>query len=426
MTSHPETLPARIIDDDLPTGNSQDGSAGNLSQLTSLACIYPSAEISATSKGAVSRALAQLLEWAAEEFPGIDIVAACPGGGDVARVRYVDPQLSDFQRLVYRVLRQRIVRTFIPSRLLPDLQRLHARRGVASLIGEFGVPEVVICTTLSGPVAARAKMKDARIIYWIHRAPLMGQELDVLNAVRCADVVVVNSRALYDVLFQVICRNEFRAPVWIIEPYVNFRPRRVTDDDERNAMRSELGLGPTDIAIAHIGRSPAKGLQIVEHALALCTNTDRKVVLLSAGGKRPFIRWIAPNVEIRELGILSWERLAKLYQSSDLGVVPSVWFESFGLVTLEMMSAGLCVIGSRVGGIEQVIDNEVNGFLVDRPNDVQQWATVMQRLMDNPRLRCQIGSVASHWAEDRFTRDQFLEGWGRLFDSFLPDHTNHG
>ncbi|MFX6269921.1 glycosyltransferase, partial [Acinetobacter baumannii] len=56
---------------------------------------------------------------------------------------------------------------------------------------------------------------------------------------------------------------------------------------------------------------------------------------------------------------------------ADVIVVPSRW-EGFGLIAVEAMRAGLAVIASRVGGLAEVVEEGVTGFLVepDKPEEI--------------------------------------------------------
>ncbi|MET0499052.1 MAG: glycosyltransferase [Steroidobacteraceae bacterium] len=69
----------------------------------------------------------------------------------------------------------------------------------------------------------------------------------------------------------------------------------------------------------------------------------------------------------RRVGWLSPESLQAYYRSADLLVVPSRW-EGFGLVALEAMRAGLPVIASSVGGLREIVDHGVTGWLIPSRN----------------------------------------------------------
>ncbi|MCK4234495.1 glycosyltransferase family 4 protein [candidate division WOR-3 bacterium] len=67
---------------------------------------------------------------------------------------------------------------------------------------------------------------------------------------------------------------------------------------------------------------------------------------------------------VKYLGCIKHDDLAQYFASSDITIVPSRWEDPCPLVVMESMSTGTPVIGSRIGGIPELIDNGKNGFLV--------------------------------------------------------------
>ena len=69
-------------------------------------------------------------------------------------------------------------------------------------------------------------------------------------------------------------------------------------------------------------------------------------------------------------GWLSQAQLERLFESADVLVIPSRW-EGFGLIAAEAMRAGLAVMATRVGGLPEIIVDEVCGVLVE-PGSAQE------------------------------------------------------
>ncbi|QVL52563.1 MAG: glycosyltransferase [Cyanobium sp. M30B3] len=89
--------------------------------------------------------------------------------------------------------------------------------------------------------------------------------------------------------------------------------------------------------------------------------------------------------------------MANFYSSQDILVAPSIWPESFGLVTREAISAGLWVIASDIGALAEPIKDGINGNSL-RPNDVEELAAaildVHQRGINHDQISSQPISVA--------------------------------
>ena len=87
------------------------------------------------------------------------------------------------------------------------------------------------------------------------------------------------------------------------------------------------------------------------------------------------------------------------YAASDFAVLPSKdSSEGFGLVLLEAMSTGKAVIGSRVGGVVEVVRDGYNGMLVE-PNNVDELARAMLILFEDDRTRLLMGRYGRTFAE---------------------------
>ena len=101
------------------------------------------------------------------------------------------------------------------------------------------------------------------------------------------------------------------------------------------------------------------------------------------------------------VGHVSTEQLADLYATSELAVCPSL-YEGFGLPALEAMACGTPVVGTRTGGLPEVIEHGVTGLLVP-PADVAALADAIARLMTDDRRRGEMGKAARDSAVERFS-----------------------
>ena len=117
---------------------------------------------------------------------------------------------------------------------------------------------------------------------------------------------------------------------------------------------------------------------------------------------------------VRFLGLVSDEELVRLYASCDLFVAPSR-FESFGLILVEAMMWGKPVIGSRVGGMEEIVEEGGNGFLVP-PGDVNALGAAITELLRSPELRERFGRRSRELYVERFTVARMVRDANRQYD----------
>ena len=83
----------------------------------------------------------------------------------------------------------------------------------------------------------------------------------------------------------------------------------------------------------------------------------------------------------------------RAWEAALFGVAPSIWPDPLPGVIREAMSLGKAVVGTRVGGIPDIIVDGENGLLVE-PGDEIGLATAMTRLIDDPQLRERLGAQA--------------------------------
>jgi len=127
--------------------------------------------------------------------------------------------------------------------------------------------------------------------------------------------------------------------------------------------------------------------------------------LLIVGGGNFADRYkrLATDLGIRDstifAGSVSDDLLPQYYAACDLFVMPSKnRSEGFGLALLEAMASGKPTIGSRVGGVVDVIMDEETGLLVE-PNDKARLAQAMVTLLCDQELRSRMGKRGREIAE---------------------------
>lgn len=101
------------------------------------------------------------------------------------------------------------------------------------------------------------------------------------------------------------------------------------------------------------------------------------------------------------LGKLEHKEVIDIMKQYDIFSLPS-YKEGFGMVYIEAMAQGIPVIGVKGEGIEDAIENGVNGFLVERKN-IEELVKIMKFLIENPYKRIDIGKCAIETVLNKFT-----------------------
>lgn len=122
------------------------------------------------------------------------------------------------------------------------------------------------------------------------------------------------------------------------------------------------------------------------------------------------------NVEF--LGYKSGEELNKLIANASFVVVPSEWYENCSMVVLESMAFGKPVIGSRIGGIPEQIEEGKTGFLFERGN-VEELTEKIALLGADKSLRQRFGRNARKKLENEYSLDEHCQKLENIYKDLL-------
>jgi glycosyltransferase involved in cell wall biosynthesis len=154
----------------------------------------------------------------------------------------------------------------------------------------------------------------------------------------------------------------------------------------RDQLRASFGVeGPL---LAFAGRfTRAKALDVLNEAVERVEG----VTLLAAGDGEE--RAELSGARVRLLGALPRERVLELFAASDAAVLSSSW-ETFSHMLVEALSVGTPVIATRVGGVPEIVEDDVNGLLVP-PDDPAALADAIRRFFADDSLRSRLTAAAA-------------------------------
>jgi len=160
-------------------------------------------------------------------------------------------------------------------------------------------------------------------------------------------------------------------------------------DTERFAVAEPARLGPGR-KLLFVGRLDArKGfrLAVAAYACLAAERPDLRLVVVGEGPERTAAEGLPPELRERVLllGALPNRDLPPIHAACDAFVAPNVGGESFGIVLVEAMAAGLPVVASAIPGFDEVIRDGVDGLLVP-PGDLEALTRALGRVLDEPEL----------------------------------------
>ena len=201
-------------------------------------------------------------------------------------------------------------------------------------------------------------------------------------------------------------------------------PVEAVPPEEREALRSALGIPPGAAAFGILARiEDYKGHLYLAQAARLLKDrgrTDFRVLVAGTGGFEQTLARAVKDLGVEELvKLLGFRSDAdKLLNALDVQLNASYGTEATSMALLEGMSLGLPTVASDYGGNPYVIRGGETGILFPS-RDSRALADAMERLMDHPEQRAEMGRKAREDFQSRFTGQVFARETEKVYDSML-------
>jgi len=267
---------------------------------------------------------------------------------------------------------------------------------------------------------------------YLARQLLLPRQLGVITTLHGTDITVVGLEPAYFRITQFSIQSSDRVtavskflrdraeesfgitrPIEVIYNFVDpkvFAPRK----------RSSLRLAPPDSRVLmHASNFRAvKNIPTVIHVFAeVRKRLLAKLVMVGDGPEKAGAEALARELGVERdvLFLGNQDCMEELLPLADVFLLPSS-SESFGLVALEAMSAEVPVVASNAGGIPEVVENGVTGFLHD-PLHVAGFVSSVLKLLANEPLRRTMGRRGRRMARERFDVDDMVDRYIKVYDS---------
>jgi glycosyltransferase involved in cell wall biosynthesis len=198
----------------------------------------------------------------------------------------------------------------------------------------------------------------------------------------------------------------------IILKYCN-EPKRITyiNDGIPESQIKEFKDSPQDdnkIKIISVGYlEKRKGHEFVIRAVAnlIKEGFEPEYNIIGEGENFSSLKELVRQLDlfdrVKFLGLKTQDEVYRYLSQADIFCLPS-WDEAFGVVYLEAMAARLPVIACKAQGIEDVIQDGINGLLAE-PKDADSVEKLLKKLIENPQLRKDIAEKARLTVLNQFT-----------------------
>jgi len=236
------------------------------------------------------------------------------------------------------------------------------------------------------------------------------------------------ARARYVAARRIIAVSEFVARsvadsglppsvIRVVYDGVNLPP--LATDDSRRRSRERWSVAGDEPLIGCVGYLlPEKGQEFLLRALPdiRARFGNCRLLLVGDGPERPHLERLADQLGVRTAvhfaGLV--KDLDEVYQALDVFVFPSL-AEPLGSSLLMAMAAGLPAVAVASGAVPEVIESEVSGLLVSRP-EISEIAASVIRLLADSQLAARLGLRAREVICERFTADRMVEETVRVYN----------
>lgn len=175
------------------------------------------------------------------------------------------------------------------------------------------------------------------------------------------------------------------------------------------ALREGIA-GDAEKVVMHVSNyRPVKRIDAVVRVFAMiASRVNARLVLVGEGPDLEPALHLASMLAVSDRVHATGPQTAiiPLLSQADLFLLPSAQ-ESFGLAAAEAMACEVPVVASRVGGLPEVIDHGVTGFLHE-PNDLDGMAESAVNLLTDEALRSRVAAAARRWIAERFCADRVV------------------
>jgi len=200
-----------------------------------------------------------------------------------------------------------------------------------------------------------------------------------------------------------------------------FKPTVRTVSDQ---VREKWGLNADDAVVGIVSKLwEGKGHKTLIEAIAILKICLRNVKLLIVGEGylEKELRHLVSNLKLTDSVVFTGfcTDVPSLISAFDVAVLPS-FFEGMGRVLLEAMAMEKPVVASNVGGIPDIVDDGINGFLVT-PGNVEELTVAIEKLLQNKDLAVQMGKAGREHLGREFSADFMVQSIEKVYRELLGE-----
>jgi spore coat protein SA len=283
----------------------------------------------------------------------------------------------------------------------------------------------------------RRKHPRTRIILSLHSVTFISKPhigfMELRACLHCADRIVVNSLFLKQFLMAKVPHLGNRIEV----NHLGVNPEQfISRWTERGALERTLQLENEGYRgkkiILFVGRLVSiKGVHHLLQVMSQIKEQEPDAVLVIVGsafyGKDVLTDYVIKlhqmgaqiPAHVRFVSYVPYEEIQNWFLMADVVVVPSEKNEAFGLVNVEAMAAGIPVIATRAGGMKEIVEDGVTGYLIEEKRLESELQEKILELLHSPDRVQWMGINSMLRVQRCFTWKHTAERWMVLYRSMV-------
>lgn len=280
--------------------------------------------------------------------------------------------------------------------------------------------------------AVVSKMKDVPVVVSVPGSDALVARQNIIFrslarfATNTANLITSNSPHLRDSLISEIGIDRTK---FAIVPYgVGVEIKR-TSSSELGEIKDSLGIEPNELVILAVSRLVyKKGLRYLIEAIPQVRSARKfRVVIVGWGPLRAELEGLISRLGVEGKVIMAGgvgrDQISKYYNMADIFVMASIMDESGNLddqsvAITEAMACGKPIIATDWEGNRLAVKDGVNGFIVPE-KDSSAIAGALDKLIDSPQLRREMGRQGLKLAEEEFNFDIIGRNLSQIFKDIL-------
>lgn len=193
-------------------------------------------------------------------------------------------------------------------------------------------------------------------------------------------------------------------------------------ETEKNNLRGKWGLRAEDAVIGIVSKLwEGKGHDLLLRAFKEIREAKphARLVIVGEGYLMESLKDLVRQTGLSDAVIFTGflEDVPQIIATFDVAVLPS-YFEGMGRVLLEAMAMEKPIVGTAVGGIPDLIEQGVNGYLVT-PGSEKELASALLKILDDKSLALNMGQAGRRKMTDRFSAESMVRSIQEVYEELL-------